>query len=226
MFSYNRGKHGWEAAEDLIASSSLPFAEITKLIDPFSAADELFSHIFFEKFLDLYEGDRSEEELAALAAERARSRDFRPREVDWQRLYEYVDKLLDNRSLDEILTTTYMFRLGILNALPSVLLSNPALIKFLSSLPVEAERKAGDQGTLNGDVIAWEFFRQLLSARLDPIDDNSVALLRNLIQSRPAEIEALKRKCLSLALELGAETNLESLQERISGLHPVPQTPS
>jgi hypothetical protein len=80
MFSYNRGKHGWEAAEDLIASSSLPFAEITKVIDPFSAAEELFSHIFFEKFLELYEGDRSEEELAALAAERARSRDFRPRD--------------------------------------------------------------------------------------------------------------------------------------------------
>src|SRR5262245_57408015 len=27
MFSYNRGKHGWEAAEDIIASSNLPFAE-------------------------------------------------------------------------------------------------------------------------------------------------------------------------------------------------------
>src|ERR1700733_10302571 len=70
MFSYDRGEHGLEAADDLIASSSLPFAEITKLIDPFSAADELFSHIFFEKYLELYEGDRSEEELAALVAER------------------------------------------------------------------------------------------------------------------------------------------------------------
>ena len=46
MFSYPRGDSAWEAAEDLIASSSLPFSEIAKLIDPYSAADELFSHIF------------------------------------------------------------------------------------------------------------------------------------------------------------------------------------
>jgi hypothetical protein len=216
MFGYDRGKHGLEAADDLIASSSLPFAEITKLIDPFSAADELFSHIFFEKYLELYEGDRSEEELAALVAERARSRIFSPREVDWQRLYEYVDGLFGGRTLEEILTTTYMFRLGILNALPSVLLSNPALIKFLSSLPVEAKREVREQRDLNVDVISWEFFRQLLSSRLDPIDETSVELVRNLIQSRSAEIEALKRKCLSLALELAAETNLQNLQERIA----------
>jgi hypothetical protein len=46
MLSYDRGKHGWESAEDIIASSSLPFSEIAKLIDPYSAADELFSHFF------------------------------------------------------------------------------------------------------------------------------------------------------------------------------------
>jgi hypothetical protein len=49
MLSYDRGKHGWESAEDIIASSSLPFSEIAKLIDPYSAADELFSHFFFGK---------------------------------------------------------------------------------------------------------------------------------------------------------------------------------
>jgi hypothetical protein len=216
MFSYNRGKHGWEAAEDLIASSNLPFAEITKLIDPFSAADELFSHIFFEKFLELYEGHRTQEELVALGAERAQSKDWQPRLVDWRPLYEYVDRLFGSKDLDEILTITYMFRLPILKAIPAVLLSNPNMLSFLASLPVETKRPDGDSEKLiDLDVIGWEFFRQLLSSKVDPLNDKSVATLRNLIKEHPAEIDALARKCLSLAQELSDETNLETLQSHI-----------
>lgn len=215
-FSYPRNAQAWESAEDIIASSSLSFARITELIDPFSAADELFSHIFFEKFLELYEGHRTIEELQALGLERAKSKEFEPRVVDWQPLYEYVNGLFDQKSLEEILTVTYMFRFPILKAMPSVLLSNPYMVEFWSSLPVDAKRGDSKEHALDLDVIGWEFFRQLLSPRVDPIDEKSVGILQNLIETHPAEIDALARKCLSLAQELSEETNLETLQRRIA----------
>jgi hypothetical protein len=214
MLSYDRGKHGWENAEDIIASSSLPFNGITKLIDPYSAADELYSHIFFEKFLEIYGGHRSDEELRNFAAERAKSEGSQPRQVDWQALYEYVDKLFANKELDEIFTITYMFRLPF--SIPIVLLSNPRLIDFLASLPVEVRRPKYQKEPLDLDIIAWEFFRQLISPKIDPLTEQSVGLICRLIEAHPAEIDALVRKCLALAQDLGQETNLEALQSRIS----------
>ncbi len=198
MFSYNRGKHGWSAAEDLIASSNLPFVEITKLIDPFSAADELFSHIFFEKFLELYEGSKTPDEMWALGAAAAKSKELERRQVDWRPLYDYVDQLFRDKGLEEILTITYMFRLPILKSISAVLLSNPNMVPFLASLPVEAnpsDRKRDE--TINLDVISWEFFRQLLSPKVDPLHEKSIATVANLIVAHPAEIDALARKCLS-----------------------------
>jgi hypothetical protein len=56
----------------------------------------------------------------------------------------------------------------------------------------------------------------LLSLKTDPLDDNSVAEVLKLIERRPAEIDALIRKCLSLAQDLSGETNLETLQRNTS----------
>jgi hypothetical protein len=202
LLSYPRNKQAWEAAEDLIASSNLPFDEISKLIDPYSAADELYAHVFFETFLELY-GPKSQDETE-------------PRLIDWQALYEHVDKLFDSKELGEILTTTYMFRLSFLTAIPAVLLSNPNMVEFLSSLPVEIKRSIGSERTSSDlDTVGWEFFRQLLSPKTDPLDDNSVAEVHKLIETRPAEIDALIRKCLALALELSGERNLVTLQRTV-----------
>ena len=41
-------------------------------------------------------------------------------------------------------------------------------------------------------------------------------MIRGLIDSHPGEIDALSRKCSSLALELSNETSLENLQTRIA----------
>jgi hypothetical protein len=216
MFSYNRGKHGWNAAEDLIASSNLAFAEITTLIDPFSAADELFSHIFFEKYLELYEGHRTEQEMQALGAAARKSGQLEFRQVDWSVLYDYVDQLFGDKELEEILTITYMFRVPILKFVPAVLLSNPNMVPFLASLPVKTSPSSIRNRTVDLDVISWEFFRQLLSAKVDPLDEKSIAVIRNLIEAHSSEIDALARKCLSLALDLSNETNLQNLQTRIA----------
>jgi hypothetical protein len=87
---------------------------------------------------------------------------------------------------------------------------------FFASLPVEAKRSVDNsKNTIDLDVIGWGFFRQLLSSKVDPLDDKSVAMILNLIEEHPAEIDALSRKCLSLAKELSDETYLATLQTRI-----------
>jgi hypothetical protein len=128
-----------------------------------------------------------------------------------------VDKLFSSKELEEILTTTYMFRVSMLKGIPAVLLSNPNIVAFLSSLPVEIKRSNDNGQTfVDLDVVGWEFFRQLLSPKTDPLDDNSVAEVLKLIERRPAEIDALIRKCLSLAQDLSGETDLETLQNRVT----------
>lgn len=99
-----------------------------------------------------------------------------------------------------------MFRLPFLERIPSVLISNPNLIGFLSSLPVDAKRKPDkDAMDVDLDVVAWKFFRQLVSPILDPLDKHAVGKLLRIIQRDSAEIGALRRRCFSLAQELGNE---------------------
>src|ERR1700751_4359784 len=88
LLSYPRNKIAWQAAEDLIASSELSFSKISQLIDPYSAADELFSHIFFETFLELY-GSPS----GCGVTDFRQAKSEQPRQVDWLALYEYVDRI-------------------------------------------------------------------------------------------------------------------------------------
>ena len=214
---YPRGQHAWEAAEDLIASSNLSFDQIANVVDPFSASDELFSHIFFEKYLELYEGSRSPDELFASGARAFSESNSRPtKSVDWRCLYEYCDARFRDGDLRTILMTSYMFRLPFLRAMPAVLLSNPRLVDFLSSLPVEERHPDQHVRAIDGDVISWEFFRQLLSPRTDPLSTNAVTQIQTLLRDRQDEIDALKRRCLVLAQALSQERDLNELQQKIS----------
>jgi hypothetical protein len=204
----------WDRSEELISSSSLSGEEINQLIDPYSAADELFAHIFFETYLELYEGHRSEEEIIALGKEVAQSGRVATKKVDWRKLYEHCDKLFRDKSLPDILTRTYMFRVPILRQLSGVLLSNQSLINFLAPLPVQAEQPKPNPFEL--DPIAWEFFRQLASSYLDPLNETAITKRESLLTDRTAEIEALQRRCLSLAEEFKGETNIDRLQRNIA----------
>jgi hypothetical protein len=218
MFAYPRGRGAWDSAEELISSSNLEFDEIAKLIDPYSASDELFSHIFFEKFLELYEGHKTPEELVELGKKAAdQGRAAEPRLVNWQSLFEYCDHLFGKTDLKTILTTAYMFRVPILKSMPSVLLSNANLVSFLESLSIEAKHQSNADAEIDSDAIAWEFFRQIVSLRLDPIDEKRIEMVGGLLLTkRPDEIDALKRRCVSLAMDLGAEKNLSVLQKKIT----------
>ena len=108
LMSYPRGSAAWESSDDLIASSELSRPDVTKIIDPFSASDELFAHIFFEKYLELYEGHRSTEELVQLGAKAATEGVPERAQVDWRALYEYSDALFRPAELEDLFTTAYI----------------------------------------------------------------------------------------------------------------------
>lgn len=218
--SYPRGVGAWESAAELLASSTLPQDDIARLIDPYSAADELFSHVFFEKFLELYYGHLSTEELVAMGSQAAKSGSPPPKvDVDWSPLYEYCNECFGLNDLDELLTTAYMFRMPLLRNLDVLLLTNEGLIPFLASLPIEPAGKLSAQPGVKAedalDPVAWEFFRQLVSPILDPIDESRIRKISQLADEKAEEIERLKSRCLALAHQLGDETNLETLQRRI-----------
>ncbi len=215
--SYPRGGSAWESATELLLSSELPQADIVQSIDPFSAADELFSHIFFEKYLELYFPNHSPVNFIAMGMESVKSANKVPRiDVDWAQLYNYCEGLFTTSDLDQLLATAYMFRMPLLQRLDAVLLSNERLIPFLASLPVDSTGKpeSKNPGDLL-DVAAWEFFRQLVSPVVDPLDEGRVPKLSTLIRQKAEEIRRLKNRCLGLAQELGDEADLETLQKKI-----------
>ncbi len=218
LLSYPRGADAWEAATELLLSSTLPKLEIVQSVDPFSASDELFAHIFFEKYLELYYPNHSPQELVALGMElSAAPHDRSPVVIDWGKLYEYCDQLFGGTDLEWLLATSYMFRMPLFKEREAILLSNERLIPFLTSLPVEPTTDPGTKPSEEVlDVAAWSFFRQLVSPIVDPLDENRLQKLSQLIHNRADEIERLRTRCLRLAQELGKESDLPLLQSKIS----------
>lgn len=218
LLSYPRGIHAWEAAEQLLSASPLPWADIAQTIDPYSAADELFSHIFFEQYLELYSPGRSMEEMVALGKTMAGGdQPAMATGVNWSLLYAYCGELFTGRSLEQLLTTAYMFRMPLLPQLDAILLSNERLVPLLSSLPVDAPDADRAEPTADLlDVAAWEFFRQLVSPLFDPLDETRVRAASDLIRRRGTEINRLKRRCFQLAQEIsGQRVSLSALKGTI-----------
>jgi len=218
--SYDRGTHAWEMAGDIIASSSLDAEAISRLIDPFHAADELFAHIFFEKVLEVLHPHQGQELFVNLGKDPIRDskKGVQLRsDFEWEPIHLYIGELFKQNSLSVLLTRAYMFRMPMLRQSDGFMLSNERLIGFLASLPVIHEGEKGDQDfEITTDVIAWEFFRQLLSDYVDPLDHSKVETIGKILKTRQGEIDRLKNKCYDLAGELSAEKNLEKLIRLIS----------
>lgn len=219
---YPRGSHAFNASNEIIEASNLKQGDINKIIDPFSASDELFSHIFFEMYLELYHKDKSANGLMKMGMEAAKEKlpfkSYENLKMDWMPLYEYCNKLFGSRTLQGTLAISYMFRLPSLQSMREILLSNERLIGFLNGLPIEyqkdKERKDEDRLTL--DVIGWEFFRQIISPLTDPLDNQKVAFIEKIVSNKRAEIENLKHRCLSLAQDFKDETDLYRLQKKVA----------
>jgi hypothetical protein len=213
---YPRGANAWTAAEELLSASRLSYTEIASSIDPFCAADELFSHIFFEKYLELYHPGRESDHFVALG-QRAATQDRPPKvAIDWSALYGCCEHLFGSADLRRLLTVAYMFRMPMVSRASSVLLSNPGLVAFLESLQVESSIGANSKEPKDMlDVVAWEFFRQLVSPVVDPLDAERVRRLETVLNTRAGEIARMKTRCLQLAQELGQESDIRVLEGRI-----------
>jgi hypothetical protein len=217
QLSYDRGQHGWENAQELLTKCTLDKSEIGKLIDPFHAADELFAHIFFEKVLEILNPSASAEEFIEIG-KRAATASYADRvatNFDWEQIYQHCNRLFGLTPLSDLLTQAYMFRMPILAEMDEVLLSNGGLLKFLSHLKMGTDERDRNDLDVPADVIAWEFFRQLVSPYVDPLDDNAVSKIVEILTDRQGEVERLKNKCLDLALGVGSQDDLRSLIPRV-----------
>ena len=205
LLSYRRDRDALDANSELLASSSLGSAELGRAIDPYSAADELFSHIFFEKCLELYpEASFNAEVVEALGASATEVPQLRT--VDWRPLYAYCEELFSSKSLEELLTAAYLLRLPALQLGDSVFLSNDRMIPLLTSLSVDGPNRRERPAAADAwDVAGWEFFRQLVSPRLDPLDKERVSRVVSLLDRRVGEIDRLKARCLKLAQEVAED---------------------
>jgi hypothetical protein len=217
MLSYPRDDSALTRAQSAIASSGLPPQDVTDAIDPFSAADELYSHLFLEKIIELY-GEDLNQRLPW--AEGETGWDHVPRRrVEWRALYDYCDGLFSADPLEELLTKTYFFRFFVLSTFQDLglLLSNEGLIPLLASLPTETPQHGLDASSSQvWDMVAWEFFRQLVSPALDPLDHRRASRLADLRQRRSSEIQRLKARCLKLGQELSEKpTDLTSLKSTV-----------
>jgi hypothetical protein len=217
QISYDRGQLGWKHAQELLDKCSLDRDEISKLIDPFHAADELFAHIFFEKVLEALHPNASTEDFIEIGRQAAAT-SYEVRAVadfDWEYIYQYCDQLFGRTSLSDLLTQAYMFRMPILAGMDEVLLSNGGLLKFLSHLENVRSHADRHYAGVPTDVIAWEFFRQIVSPYVDPLDEKAVSRIGEILTKRQGEVERLRNKCLDLALGVGSQDDLRSLIPKV-----------
>ena len=219
LLSYDRGMYAWQNSEEILASSSLSNDQIVDLIDPFHAADELYAHIFFEKVLEVQHPGEGDEFFVSLGKNATRSagqgiqlrKDF-----NWKEIHDYCNILFTRYTLSQLLVRAYMFRMPLLRQMPELFLSNERLPAFLASLPVApaALKDYANDDTL--DVIAWEFFRQLVSRLIDPLDAGKVQTVKNLISKRQEEITRLKNKCHELAGDISSEKDMSRMPARVA----------
>ncbi|MBM3254019.1 MAG: hypothetical protein FJZ16_07195 [Candidatus Omnitrophica bacterium] len=190
--SYSAGTKALEESGNLITATGFTIKDLSELINPFTASGEIIRHIMLEQFLELKE--------------------------DVEELYKYCGELLKEEAIPSLLTRGYLLRLKILSDAKNcpILLSNERLIKFLEKLPIDTE--VVPDRNIDFDVIAWEFFRQLVSPRLDPLNAERADYIQKLIESRKNEIARLKSKCYKLAEKIEGVKSIEQLVAKVERL--------
>jgi hypothetical protein len=182
-----------DSTEALVESSGLAMesiAEIAERVDVSIGYGEIFRHIMLEIFLQKKE--------------------------DISELYHYCENLFGTETHRQLLVKGYFLRVFQLNRLRDgspVLLTNEALIPLLSALPVESAAEVPE--TMTDDILAWEFFRRIVSPRMDPLDEDKVRSIAEILESRLQEIERLKTKCLTLADKCKQPSTLASQIEKV-----------
>jgi len=191
---YPATRKALEDAIGLSEASGIANDTLIKLINPFTASSELVRHIFLEMFLE-YDKD-----------------------IDC--LNRYCSQLLTESSIESLLIAGYFLRLNILQKghvdKLKLLLTNESLVDVLSSY--SNGNTDGTATSVDLDVVAYEFFRQILSPKLDPLDTRAVKLVAELREGSRSEIARLRSKCMSLAHDINQPGTYEQLINNASNL--------
>lgn len=196
MLAYPANEEALADVDSLIAAAGLSVADVTPIADPVCACGELVLHLFLEAWLEC--------------------------EQDYEKLYEYCERIFRNEDFADLLVRAYFFRTLVLarfhHFAPVILLNNPRLMPLLGDLPVEAEPRADE----SFDPITWELFRQILSPHLDPISYDRAEILADILTNRTDELQRYRQKCERLAEEVqapGAPGDMTKVVRRFVRLH-------
>ena len=217
--AYSRTEEAMKDNEDIISSTGLSHEELLEIIDIPMASQELISHILFEKFLELYNGQLPEQSKLMKDLKTKSFKETRAKNIDYRELLNYCNTLFASNNIEQLLIKSYFFRIRTLKHFEDILLSNERLTKFLNKLPVEFSSGKEEKKEYydNLDVIGWEIFRQLTSRYIDNIDPQERAqFIVKLRTKNNEEVITLKNKCLKLAEQYKGETNIEALVKNIS----------
>jgi hypothetical protein len=185
--------------DEWVAAAGYEYRELMDAaIAPLGAA-ELARHIFLEMYLEL--------------------------DCDIEALYRYCDYILVPSSLDSLVVASYLLRLHILLSSPRdapLLLTNEALAPLIEKLSAQAspthegataERKVGAD-VVDADVVAWEFFRVLVSRIVDPLDVKRLRLIARVRERHHDQTQRLRARCRELADELAEQPSIVGLGDR------------
>lgn len=196
--AFPANQEAYRRVDNWVAASGYNYESLSKLIEPSLGWAELARHIFVECYLEL---DR-----------------------DINSLYSYCDKILGTESLDSLIVSSYLLRLQVLLNIPSetrVLFTNERLAPFFEKLTLRLPDKtsATDNETpsvegIDSDIIAWEFFRVLVSPLIDPLDKHRLALLTRIKSNHHNEVLRLRALCRELSAELSGEKSVVGLGDK------------
>lgn len=194
---YPANKSALEESKEMIRSSGLTSDALKQMINPINASGELIRHIMLESFLECNEN------------------------VD--ELFDYCGNLFNEEPIDNLLAKSYILRLHFLNSLPkntSVAITNYPIWSNLLNGNVSNLNNEGFQGkkSIDRDVIAWEIFKNIISPKLDPIDEEKVKYIAKLLKTHKEQIEKLKLKCFSLADKIKQIKRLDDLPKQVIDL--------
>ena len=193
----------YEQVNNWVAASGYTYEQLIKMVVPTLGSAELSRHIFLERYLEL--------------------------ECDLDRLYDYCEIILTSDSIDSLIVASYLLRLQIVlnvediigQESAEILLTNECLAPLIEKLlefsnvkPFPVHDIEKEEMSLSDNVVAWEFFRVLVSQIIDPLNDSRLDQIMHIRTKKYDAVTRLRERCCELAAELRNETSLVGLGDR------------
>lgn len=179
-------------ADALIQESGFPTDDLAHMIEPGLGAGELLRAALLDGWLEAGQ--------------------------DLEAFYERCASIFARETFQRRLIQAYLLRFAAFQSMPStLLLNNERLLPFLERFAPEERDESTEaerSGAVSDDVTAFEIFRQLLSPRLDPLDEGRVQTVAQILADRADELEALKTQCGRLSEQV-AGSSIEDLSKTV-----------